>query len=110
MDGELVDRSRAGDREAFGQLVERHQALVFAVALAATRERTRAEDVAQEAFVSAWRELGKLREHERFGAWVAGIARNVARGQRRTWARRQREAERAPPPEVAQERTPFDEV
>lgn len=105
-----MDRCRAGDRAAFGELVERHQNMVFAVALAAARERSRAQDIAQEAFVGAWRDLGKLRDPERFGAWVAGIARNVARGQTRTWARRQREAERAPPPATTDERTPFDEV
>jgi RNA polymerase sigma factor (sigma-70 family) len=110
MDRELVEQSRAGDRAAFGQLVERHQRLVFGVALAATRERSRAEDVAQEAFVSAWRELHKLRTPEQFGAWVAGIARNLARSQRRTWARRQREVERAPAPPTTDERTPYDDV
>ncbi|HUS69008.1 MAG TPA: RNA polymerase sigma factor, partial [Kofleriaceae bacterium] len=110
MDGELIERCRAGDREAFGRLVERHQGLVFGVALAATGDTARAEDVAQEAFVVAWRELGKLREVEKFPAWVAGIARNLARTQKRSWARRQREVERAAPAPEADEKTPFDEV
>ncbi|HEY4242826.1 MAG TPA: sigma-70 family RNA polymerase sigma factor [Kofleriaceae bacterium] len=88
-DAELVARSRKRDREAFGALVDRHQRLVFGVALARTRDPALAEDVAQEAFVAAWRDLGRLREGDRIGPWVAGIARNLAAGAVRTRARRE---------------------
>src|SRR5262245_53492858 len=87
-DAELVARSRLRDHEAFGQLVERHQRLVFGVALARCHDPALAEDLAQEAFVAAWRDLDRLRDGERVGSWVAGIARNLASSAARTSARR----------------------
>jgi RNA polymerase sigma factor (sigma-70 family) len=77
-DAELVERSRRQDANAFGELVARHQQLVFGVALARCHDPALAEDVAQEAFVAAWRDLGRLRDADRVGPWVAGIARNLA--------------------------------
>lgn len=56
-DVELVERSRARDANAFGELVARHQQLVFGVALARCHDPALAEDLAQEAFVTAWRDL-----------------------------------------------------
>ena len=87
-DVELVERSRRRDADAFGALVARHQGLVFGVALAHCRDRTLAEDVAQDAFVAAWRDLDRLRDGARVGPWVAGIARNLAASAARTRARR----------------------
>ncbi|HEY1551631.1 MAG TPA: sigma-70 family RNA polymerase sigma factor [Kofleriaceae bacterium] len=87
-DAELVERSRRHDADAFGALVERHRQLVFAVALAACGDAALAEDVAQEAFVAAWRDLDRLRDTARVGTWIAGIARNLAANAVRTRARR----------------------
>jgi RNA polymerase sigma factor (sigma-70 family) len=87
-DAELVARSRRRDCDAFGALVERHHPLVFGVALARTQDVALAEDVAQEAFVAAWRDLERLRDGDRVGTWVAGIARNLAASAARTRARR----------------------
>jgi RNA polymerase sigma factor (sigma-70 family) len=87
-DAELVERSRKRDAEAFGELVERHQRLVFGVALARCGDPALAEDVAQEAFVTAWHDLDRLRDDARVGTWVAGIARNIAASAARTRARR----------------------
>jgi RNA polymerase sigma factor (sigma-70 family) len=87
-DAELVARSRRADATAFGVLVERHQRLVFGVALARCKDPALAEEVAQEAFVTAWRDLGRLRDVERVGSWVAGIARNLAANATRKSARR----------------------
>ncbi|MBS1120038.1 MAG: hypothetical protein H6Q90_2266, partial [Deltaproteobacteria bacterium] len=95
-DAELVERSRRRDAEAFGLLVERHQQLVFGVALARCRDRALAEDVAQDAFVAAWRDLDRLRDVDRVGSWVAGIARNLAANAVRVQLRR-----RVDPPELA---------
>lgn len=106
-DAELVALCRRGsDTEAFRQLVERHKDLVFAVALAHTGDPALAEDVAQEAFVAAWRDIGRLREPDRIGSWVAGIARNLAHGAVRSRARRHRHQLDEPPPTA----TPEDEV
>ena len=87
-DAALVARSRERDTSAFGVLVERHQRLVFGVALARCGDPALAEEVAQEAFVSAWRDIARLRDDERVGPWVAGIARNLAAGAARRRARR----------------------
>ena len=56
-DRELIEASRSGDRSAFARLIERHQRAVYAVAFSATRDRSLADDVTQDAFVTAWRRL-----------------------------------------------------
>jgi RNA polymerase sigma factor (sigma-70 family) len=105
-DAELVRRSRQSDTDAFGELVERHQRLVFGVALARCGDPALAEDLAQEAFVTAWRDLDRLRDVDRVGTWVAGIARNLASSAVRTRSRR------ATPPaiEIPSVPTPEDAV
>ncbi|HEY8143598.1 MAG TPA: sigma-70 family RNA polymerase sigma factor [Kofleriaceae bacterium] len=105
-DAELVAKCRARDADAFRALVERHQRLVFAVALAHAGDVGLAEDVAQEAFVAAWRDLDLLREPDRVGPWVAGIARNLARSAQRNRARRAQHRLDEPPSPA----TPEDEV
>jgi RNA polymerase sigma factor (sigma-70 family) len=77
-EAELLRHSAAGDREAFGLLVERHQTLVYAVAYSATGSMEKSEEVAQETFLQAWRNLRQLREPARFRAWLCTIARNLA--------------------------------
>jgi RNA polymerase sigma factor (sigma-70 family) len=107
-DEELVQRSLAGEAGAFARLVEKHQRLVFGVALSGARDAAQAEDVAQEAFVEAWRDLPRLRDRARVGSWIAGIARNLGRRwQRHTARRRRREtsAAQCPPATVP---TPLD--
>jgi RNA polymerase sigma factor (sigma-70 family) len=94
-DAELVTRSRRRDTAAFGSLVERHQDLVFGVALARCGDPELASDLVQDAFVAAWRNLDQLREHDRVGSWIAGIARNLAANATRA---RAREAKLAPEP------------
>ena len=87
-DADLVEQSRGGDTAAFGRLVERHQSLVCALALGACGDLHRSEDIAQEAFVAAWRQLADLKEAEKFKSWVCGIARNVANSSIRQAGRR----------------------
>ncbi|MBS2020930.1 MAG: sigma-70 family RNA polymerase sigma factor [Deltaproteobacteria bacterium] len=77
-DADLVGRSLSGDREAFRELVERHQSAVCAVAYAASGSRAQSEDLAQETFLQAFRDLGSLREPEKLRGWLCGIARNLA--------------------------------
>ena len=71
----LVERAKTGDHEAFAALVETHARAVTALALAMVGLREDARDLAQEAFVEAYKRLGELREPGRFKAWVSGIAR-----------------------------------
>src|SRR5437773_1226633 len=62
-DAELVAACLAGDREAFGRIVERYQRLLCSLAYSATGSLSESEDLAQEAFVDAWRQLRTPREH-----------------------------------------------
>ena len=76
-------RTLAGDREAFGRLYDRHARLVRAVALGAGRDIATVQDLTQECFLRAYRNLPALREPGSFGPWVVGIARQLVREQRR---------------------------
>lgn len=86
-DAELLAASRRGERAAFAQLVERYQGVVCAVSYSGTGDRSLSEDVAQDTFLAAWRQLDQLREVERLRAWLCGIARNLAHKARRRRAR-----------------------
>jgi RNA polymerase sigma factor (sigma-70 family) len=77
-DLELVERSRSGDRDAFGELVARYQSLVCSITYSATGSLTTSEDLAQETFVAAWKQLGSLREPAKLRSWLCGIARNLS--------------------------------
>lgn len=75
---EMLDRLGRGDRDAFGQLVARYQSVVCGVAYSIVGDVARSEDVAQEAFLAAWKQRGELRDVRRFKAWLCGITRNLA--------------------------------
>src|SRR3954454_19507311 len=77
-DASLVRAALSGERSAFAALVDRHQRSALAACLAVLRDRQLAEDAVQDAFVSAYRSLGGLREPATFGAWLLSIARNRA--------------------------------
>lgn len=111
-DAELLAASRRGERAAFGALIERYQGVVCAVSYSGTGDRSLSEDVAQDTFLAAWRQLDQLREVGRLRAWLCGIARNLARKARRA---RSREAPVDPSTEplaldAAMEATPFERV
>ena len=69
MDLALVRRAQAGDAEAFGELVERNRRAIFRAALAAVGSPTKADDVAQEAFVTAFQKLHGFRGDSSFKTW-----------------------------------------
>lgn len=75
-----LDLVRAGsaDLEAFGELVRRHQDLVFGVVLRIVRNRTHAEDLTQDAFLRAFRALDAFRGDAAVRSWLYRIARNLA--------------------------------
>ena len=73
-DAELVRRTRAGDREAFGVLVERHRRTIYVLALQKGLQAAEAEDVAQEVFLKAYRGLEGFRGASRFSTWLYSIA------------------------------------
>jgi RNA polymerase sigma factor (sigma-70 family) len=86
-DAELLEASKRGERDAFGALIERYQGVVCAVSYSRTGDRALSEDVAQDTFIAAWRQLDRLREPSRLRSWLCGIARNLARKARRRTSR-----------------------
>jgi RNA polymerase sigma-70 factor (ECF subfamily) len=74
----LLARARQGDLSAFEEVVRRHQRRVYGVALRIVRAHDVADDVAQEAFVRAWRSLDRFELGRPFAPWVCRIAANLA--------------------------------
>jgi RNA polymerase sigma-70 factor (ECF subfamily) len=75
-DRELVRRAQAGDKEAFEELVRRHQHRVFAVAGGILRRREDVEDVAQQVFVKAYFSLRRFDQRAAFSTWLYKITVN----------------------------------
>jgi len=75
-DEEIVARCRDGDTGRFVELVRRHKEAVYAVALRFTRECAEAEDVTQEVFLRAYRNLNGFRGGAKVSTWLYRIARN----------------------------------
>lgn len=110
-DQDLVERARQGDVGAYEELVKRYQRLALRVAYLITRDQGEAEDATQEAFVKAYRALGRFRAGSPFRPWVLTIVSNEARNRRTSTSRRAALAMRAeearpsgsaaPSPEVA---------
>jgi len=86
-DVDLVARVLAGDGDAFGCLYDRYARLVRAVVHRVAGGSPSTSDLTQESFLRAYRNLSRLRQPDRFGAWVVGIARQVAREHRRSMRR-----------------------
>jgi RNA polymerase sigma-70 factor (ECF subfamily) len=78
-DRELVDQARAGNHEAFADLVRRYQVRIFNLARVSTRDDADAEDVAQEIFIRVYRGLRAFRGDSAFRTWLYRIAVNVTR-------------------------------
>jgi len=76
-DAALVARAQEGDQAAFEQLVCLHQRYVFNVAYRVLDDYAEAEDVAQEAFVRAWRGLSGFRGEAKFTTWIYRIVTNL---------------------------------
>lgn len=74
----LLDRARRGDADAFGEIVSRYQALAQRTAYVITRDADAAQDVTQEAFVKAYRALGRFRPGAPLRPWLLRIVANEA--------------------------------
>ena len=83
----LVRRAQAGDTDAFGELVERNRKAVFRAAVAALGSTTDADDVAQEAFVMAYRKLASFRGDAAFRTWLLAITWRKALDRRKSVGR-----------------------
>jgi RNA polymerase sigma-70 factor, ECF subfamily len=87
-EGELIRRARAGDEDAFAELVMMHADRVYGALRRFGLDAAEADEVAQEVFVRAWRGLPRFEERARFSTWLYRIAFNEA----------QRRLSRRPPP------------
>lgn len=74
----VLAQARAGNREAFRTLVERHSRAVFRVAYRVTGNEADAEDVVQETFLKAYAELARFESRSGLGTWLHRIAANCA--------------------------------
>jgi RNA polymerase sigma-70 factor, ECF subfamily len=77
-DQAVIDRARSGDSDAFRVLVERHSRALFRLSFRMTGNESDAEDVVQETFLRAYRQLGKFDGRANFGTWLYRIAANCA--------------------------------
>jgi RNA polymerase sigma factor (sigma-70 family) len=92
-DRELVIRARQGDREAFGHLIERYQALAGRIALRMVTAQDIAQDLVQEAMLQAYLSLNDLRNEDSFRSWLYGIVLNISKSYLRDQKRRSRFSE-----------------
>ncbi|OYT18575.1 MAG: RNA polymerase subunit sigma [Nitrospira sp. UW-LDO-01] len=109
-DAQLVARSLKQDHEAFGQLIDRHASAIVNLAYRMVGNRAEAEDLAQEAFLTAFKALSTFRADSKFSTWLYRIAANKCKD----WLRAKRpgqgpydvDADEVLDLYVAEERTP----
>lgn len=87
-DEALVLRARDGEYSAFETLFHRHRALVYRFAYQMVQRRDDAEDIAQEAFVRAYQNLGRYRDEAKFTTWLLRIVTNLCTDRTRMHQRR----------------------
>jgi RNA polymerase sigma-70 factor (ECF subfamily) len=74
---ELIERSKGGDKAAFGLLVETYQDMVYTLACRTLGDKSSAEDIAQDAFVRAWQALQAFKSKAKFSSWLYRITLNL---------------------------------
>ncbi len=89
-DEHLVAQAQRGDRAAFGRLVARHQDALFGGISRMVRRREDAEDLAQEVFVKAFRNIARFQGRSSFYTWLFSIASNAVISHRRKMSARRR--------------------
>jgi RNA polymerase sigma factor (sigma-70 family) len=94
-EGELLELARDGDGDAYVELVRMHQDVAFRTAYLIVGSAAEAEDATQEAFVKAFRALGRFQAGRPFRPWLLRIVANEARNHRRSAGRRGALAARA---------------
>jgi len=79
LEKQLVEKAQKADVKSFEALYEKYYSALIALAYSITDDINIAEDIAQETFAIACRDLPKLKNKEKFGYWLAGICRNLAK-------------------------------
>jgi RNA polymerase sigma-70 factor, ECF subfamily len=88
IDRSLIDRARNGDLDAFESIVRARMDAVYRLTSAILGDEADARDAAQETFVAVWRQLRRLREPDKFDAWLQRVAVNASRMMIRSRSRR----------------------
>ena len=78
-DSELINRAKSGDSKAYDGLLKKYKNSVYNLVYRMVRDVQEAEDLTQEAFIKALRNIQDLKQRDRFGPWLARLCRNVAR-------------------------------
>ena len=86
---ELIQKAKNGDQDAFGQLVVAHQNKVYSLCVHMLGSREEAEDLAQEAFLKAWRSLDTFHGESSFATWMHRLTTNICLDYLRRQTRRQ---------------------
>ncbi len=92
-DAAIVEQCLAGRKNAFEELVRRHQHVVFNLSLSLMKSRDRAEDLAQETFLQAFRKLARYDPRYSFRNWILTICVNLGKNRWRASSRRKRTME-----------------
>lgn len=86
---DLIQKAKNGDQDAFGQLVLAHQNKVYTICVHMVTDREEAADLAQEAFLKAWRSLSTFQGESSFATWMHRLTTNVCLDYLRKQSRRQ---------------------
>jgi len=89
-DAAIVEQCLAGRTNAFEELVTRHQHAVYGLSLSLMKSRDRAEDLAQDTFLQAFRKLGRYDARHSFRTWILTVCVNLGKNRWRASARRAR--------------------
>lgn len=84
---EFLKASAKGDIAAFETIVKKYQSFICAITFSATGDVEKSEELAQEAFISAWKDLAQLKDLTKFRSWIGSITRNVIRNSFRSQKR-----------------------
>jgi RNA polymerase sigma factor (sigma-70 family) len=76
---ELIKASRHGDTAAFETIVKNYQSFICAITYCATGDIGKSEELAQETFLAAWKDLAQLKDLNKFRSWISSITRNIIR-------------------------------
>ena len=85
----LVRRVKSGDRDAFGELVQKYKQQIYFVAYRMTNNHTDADDLSQEAFIKAYESIGNFQEKSSFSTWLYRIIMNMTINHLKKMGRRQ---------------------
>ncbi len=92
-ESDIVIDAQAGNTVAFEKLVRRYQNLITSMAFSQTGDLQRSEDIAQQAFLTAWEKRAELKDPGRFGGWLRSITRNLTFNSNRKISRLDRSAQ-----------------